>query len=647
MKFFKITAAVTAAMFAVFAVRLADWQLVHGEEYRREAAQSTGTAVTTEAVRGEILDRSGKGLVVNRTRRRIVIDKLSLTPGRLDSLILALIALTERGGDKWNDNFPVDEDGGTYIFRKGDNPFDKTAAEVVKELQEQYDIADGYSPRDLRNLIAVHWQMEQSGFSDGTPYRFADDVSVETMTAVSENTQGVGGAEVQTYPVREAVNPTLAPHLLGAMGAVSEDEYAALSEKGYRLTDRVGKFGIERALESDLRGEGGKKLIVRDADGATLRTIEKTDARPGNTVWLTIDSALQEVTVKALAGHVKAARDSGKAAGEKYSGEDCTAGAAVLLDVRDFSVLAAASCPTYDLNRYSDYGDYYVSLATDETSPLFDRACDGSFACGSVFKPLVAAAALQEQVIAPDDEIICTRYYDYYPSNVVACMHRHGAENLYSAMAHSCNYYFAEVGRRLGIDAMARYAARAGLGAETGLEIGESGGFLAGRDSEDWAPGNTVQAAIGQSDNAFTPMQLATCAATLANGGKRLRTHLVQKITDYAQERTLYEAAAEEAGDLGVSAENLAIVRQAMRGVAEDSDGTAYSVFGGFSVPVAAKTGTAENSGSDHAVFICYAPCDNPEVAAAVVLEHGAVSRFAAETAKEMLEAYFEQKATS
>lgn len=608
-----ICVVILSLIFAAFAVRLADWQLFHGAEYRAVAARAAAVVVTAEAVRGEILDCSGKGLVTNTAHHAIVLEPSRISENERDRLLLTLIELTEQTGDKRTDELDAGAD--------------------IRALKKTYKINGDYDDSRLRGLVSVLWGMEHT---DGDTYTFASDVSEACVSAVSEHTQGIDGVEIQTYHVRSAEQPSLAPHLIGALGAVSAEEYEALADKGYGFTDSIGKFGIEAACESELRGTGGEQLLAPDADGDVSNALETTNARRGNTVWLTLDSDLQKTASESLADNVRAARKAGA--------EDCTAGAAVMLDVGDFSVLAAASCPTYDLNSYSEYGDYYIKLTQDESAPMFNRACSGSFACGSVFKPCVALAALREDVITPETTVYCARFYDYYPSNIVACMHYHGEENLFTALAHSCNVFFAETGRRLGIERMSDFAAKAGLGEYTGLEIDESRGVLAGRDSDTWTAGNTVQAAIGQSDNAFTPMQLATYTATVANNGTRLRTHLVKKITDYNREKTLSQTLPETVCDLGVEQKHLDAVTKGMLDVTQSPEGTAYGEFADFPVKVAAKTGTAENAGSDHAAFICFAPFEAPEVAVAVVIEHGANTTFAMRTAKDMLRAYFEKK---
>lgn len=518
-----------------------------------------------------------------------------------------------------------------------------SAGDCFDALLKRYKISDRLSISQKTTLVSIHYNMELEKYSNSNHYVFAKNISRSAVNAVSENTQGVSGVEIQTYLTRGASDPDLAPHILGALGSLSEDEYNELKKQGksYSYDDKIGKFGIELACEDDLKGKGGTRVIQRNADGTLVESIETESAKPGNTVYLTIDSKLQKTAVKSLEKNVKAAKQAGKESGQKNNGEDCETGAVVMLSVKDFSVLAAASYPTYDLNRYSEYGSYYVKLSENKNSPMYNRATVGTFACGSVFKPCVAGAALEEKIITDKTKIYCKQDYDFYPTNVVRCMHYHGSLDVTGAIEQSCNYFFADTGRRLGIEPMYLYAQKFGLGEYTGVEIEESKGTLAGRDSTSWQAGNTVSAAIGQSDNAFTPVQLATYVATIANNGERLKTHLVDKVTNYERTKTVKSTDVESYGDCGISKKNLDIVRKAMLGVTQDENGTANYMFGDYKVKVAAKTGTAENSGSDHTTFICYAPYEKPEVAIAVVIEHGAKGRYSMQVAKDLLDAYF------
>ena len=655
---------IIAVIFFGFAVRLFKWQVIDGAEYKKLATTSTAYTVTTDATRGEILDCNGNSLAVNRTGYRVAIDKLFMKPEKLDSTILSLIELMNTRNEKWIDALPIKLDSnGEFVFResmadevktlKSDEYLDlkdsDSAEKCIELLTERYELENYKDKTELRNLISVHYNMELNAYSNTTPYIFAKNISSDMVAIISENMQGVNGVEIQTFLTRTSPNGSLAPHIIGALGSISQEEYEAKTKEGkeYGFNDSIGKFGVESAFEDELRGIGGERLVQKDSDGNVTKVASSVEAQPGHTVYLTLDSKLQKAANTALERQITAARKNGEteslSKGKGY-GEDCETGAVVMLNVKDFSVLAAASYPSYNLNKYSNYDDYYISLAEDKNAPLYDRAFSGSFAPGSVFKPCVACAALQEGIINSSTIFECTKNYTFYPTNPVACMGYHSYISLNSAIAQSCNYYFAETGRRLGIDTMYLYAEKFGLGEKTGLEVDESTGILAGRDSTSWQEGNTVQAAIGQSDNAFTPVQLASYAATIANDGTRLKTHIVKEIRDYERKDTLYKyntKKPEKLNTVGVSRGNLKIVQDAMRSVVSSPSGTANYIFGNYKVPVAAKTGTAENAGSDHTVFICYAPFDKPQVAIGVVLEHGKYGRYSMNVAKALLDAYF------
>ncbi|MDR0915079.1 MAG: penicillin-binding protein, partial [Oscillospiraceae bacterium] len=640
-----------AVIFFGFAFRLYDWQVVHGTQYREEAITSITYDVKSEATRGEIFDVNGTPLAVNETGYNIVLNRLYLQSGSINTTIEKLFDVLAYRNEKWIDELPIIFKNDKYTFKENseyrlnamrDNNIGlgldvsvyAEPWEYIEELAEYYDLTEITDKKLQRDIISVRYNMWRVGFTNTVPYVFAENISTDTVQIISEKTQGFGGVEIQTTYNRVYKNGGLAPHLVGSIGAIFEEEYNELikTDSRYRLTDKIGKFGIESGLESYLKGTAGSKTVSKNADGTIVNVLKTVPAQPGNSVYLTIDAKIQEATDKAIAENVKAAKQNGieevaeaEAANKKQTdgfGEDCVAGAAVMLRVSDFAVLAASSYPTFDLEKYNSDSDYYNALVTDENSPMFDRAFVGSFAPGSIFKPAVAIAALQEGVISEYTPITCTQLYDYYPTDIVRCMGYHGSQNIYQAIYHSCNYFFADTGRRLGIDPMYLYAQKLGLGMKTGLEVYEATGTLAGRDSSQWVTANTVSAAIGQSDNAFTPVQLATYAATIANNGVRCKTHLVDRIVSYEGEKTILQNKADKPTvieTLAVDSYNMNIVQEGMRQAVTSSEGTASYYFGGYDVPVAAKTGTAENSGSDHATFICYAPYDKPEVAVAVV----------------------------
>lgn len=643
----------TILIFIAFGIRLFAWQVVDSEEYKEEAMSSTSYTMSTEASRGDILDKNGKELVVNDSGYMIIFNKLYMKEGSENELIYKLIKLMDLRHEEWIDKLPVYlDDENVYQFKAGNedtvdfiksksmlnmNPY-SSAEDCMAAFIDNYEIDENkYSKEEIRDIVSVRYNMEFTGYSNSNPYKFATDISRDMIAIVLENSQGFPGVECSSTFIRFYKNGTFAPHLLGSVGAISQSEYNELKNDGYSLNDKIGKSGIESALENYLKGTKGEKRITKTSDGAVVEEVETVKAVPGDTVYLTLDTKVQDAANKALKKYVTQA-------GKEYS--DCIAGAAVMLDVSDFSVLACSSYPSYDLGLYNNDADYYSDLIKDETLPLFDRALMGNFAPGSVFKPCVAAAALQEGVIDDGTSIYCSQNYDYYKSDVIRCLGYHSSISVRDALAKSCNYFFADVGRQLGINAMYIYAEKFGMGVETGVEVYESTGILAGRDSEMWYGGNTCQAAIGQSDNAFTPMQLATYVATIANNGVRLKTHFVDKVTDYARENVIVDNGTPEVIEtVGVSSDNMKIVQEGMRSVV--TSGTASDIFSNYKIAIAAKTGTAENSGSDHVTFIAYAPYEKPEVAVAVVIEHGGKGVYSMSVAKEMLDAYFNSKNNS
>lgn len=655
-------------IFAGFATRLFDWQIVHGEEYKEISAASTAHTVDSDATRGEILDVDGHPLAVNETAYNIVINKVYASEdNKLNLIIIDLLNTLKQCDVDYIDELPISYKNGEFVFDEGSegdveyiespsmlNKEGLTAEEIINGLAQRYKANNIDDPYTKRSVISVRYNMEKKGFSYEQVYVVASDVSSDTVAVVSERTQAVPAVEIRTVNERVIKNGTLIPHILGVVGKIDEDEYEDYKEKGYGLDDNIGKFGIEAAMEEYLRGTAGTKTIITDEDGQIVGEEETVESKPGNTVYLTINSRIQEVAAYTIGKNIKEAQKLGledvknakanNAKEQSKMGEDCVAGAAVMLDVRDNSVICAASYPNYDISKYydPDYSDY---LFNNEDIPMFNRAFEGTFAPGSTFKPCVATAALQESIITSDTTIHCNGEYDYYKDDVVHCLGVHGNQKLESAMAHSCNCYFAEVGRRVGITTMYMYAEKLGLGSKTGIEVSESTGVLAGRDSTTWFEGNTVQAAIGQSDNAFTPVQLATYASAIANNGVRYKTHLVRKVVNYERTKNvLYNdpKKPEIEAETGVSQDNIDLVKEAMYAVSQTDN--MRSMAGRYPIKMGCKTGTAENAGSDHNVFICFAPYDDPEIALCVLFEHGGRSYLPQQAACDILDAYFYDK---
>lgn len=662
-------------IFCVFGLRLIDWQIINGEEWLKVSAKTNTSTVKMPAARGEILDAKGNPLAVNKTGYAIVFDKAYMTDETQNRTILQLTTLLDKRKEKWIDELPIQlSASGTYEFvpgREKDVDFLKkylfrgntyvTAEQCVLELEERYD-CKGYSAAQTRAILSVRYNMQKSGFSVSTPYTFASDVSDDTIGIISENAQNLPGATVQVTTVRQYPDGLVAPHVVGTIGSLSQEEYQQFKDEdnlygadnpgGYAYNDTLGKSGIEQAFEDQLRGKSGTRVVETTRTGALASSKVTQAPVSGNTVYLTIDSNLQKVAQASLAKNVQEAQAYGKSqvakTGKSGYGEDCIAGGAVVLNVKDFSVLAAATYPSYDLSKYMSDSAYYLSLINDPTKPLYNRALNGSFMPGSAFKPVVAAAALQENVINQSSTVVCHHVYTFWDDYQPTCMGYHGTTNVLKGLQKSCNIFFFDVGRRLGIESMDLYAKRFGLGQKTGIEISEGKGTLASPATRaaaggTWQGGDVVQAAIGQADNSFTPLQLATYVATIANNGVRLKTHLVSKVTDYSRKNIVQENDPEKPqvmDNVNVSQKNLDIVKKGMREVVQPG-GTAAS-FANYGIAIAGKTGTAENPPhSDNTVFVAFAPYENPEIAVAVVLEYGATGKFSTAVARDIFDAYF------
>lgn len=658
-----------SAIMTVYVLRLMNWQIVNGASFLKQSNESLPATVTMDAARGEILDVNGAALAVNKTVFAITFEKALMTTQTQNKTIQQLTKLLSSRGEKWIDVLPIKLNAkGKYEFITGMeddvvtmksknylnmNPY-ASADECMAEMIKKYAVT-GYSPADTRNIVAVRYNMTNTAFGLSAPYTFAADVSQATISIISENSHLLPGATPKVTTVRQYPSGSLLPHIVGTIGAISPEEYNVLQDKGYSLNARLGKSGIEQTYETLLRGSSGT-MAVKTTDTGALEseTVTKPPSN-GKSVYLTIDSRIQSVLNVSLAQNILATQAKGRElSASNYKGtssmhgEDCVAGAAVVLRVKDFAVLAASTYPSYDLTKYLSDTNYYTSLIQNKAKPLINRAFDGAFTPGSVVKPYVALAALQEKTITTSTQLLGNSVYTRYLDQglPLGSIGNYGMITCNYAIQMSSNSFFYEVGYRLGITDMNLYAKRFGLGVKTGVELGESAGVLAGITQRAaagggaWYDADTSQAAVGQSDNQFTPLQLATLAATIANNGNRLKTHVVDKVTDYTRKTVVTQTAPEIVDNIGVSQANLDYVKQAMRSVA--TDGTASSTFKDYGIAIAAKTGTAVRTPhSDNVVFIGYAPYDNPQIAVAVVLEYGATSVYSNTVAKDIFDAYF------
>lgn len=660
---------VVALLFGVYGVRLFQIQIVEGEYYADAAFSNTTTSVSIAASRGEILDRYMQPLAVNRTTYSVIFD-YNYFPKRTyadqqkqqNDIILALTNLLSAAKETWNDTLPISRKA-PYTFDEGRESSVAalkkslrmadyaTADNCMDELIKTYRLED-YTPEQQRRIAGVQYEISVRGFTAKNAFHFSDDVSKTTATAIEENSRIFTGVNIQTTPVREYVGGTVACHLIGTVGPIYAEEYEKLKQQGYALNDTVGKDGIEAALESSLRGKTGTRNIVKNSKGQIIEEYESAAATPGNTVILTVDSRLQAAAQTALKEELEALRAQPEKdkKGKPTKGRDVVSGSVVMLDVKDGGVLVSASAPDFDL---STYRENYSSLIADSGKPLFNRALNGTFVCGSVFKPAVATAALAEGVITADTKIKCTKKYTYYKDYQPSCLHYDGPIKVSRALCVSCNYFFFDISRQLGIAKMNRYCKLFGLGQKTGIEIGEAQGILAGPEEREarggvWNPGDTLSAGIGQSDNLFTPVQLAAYTMAIANNGVRYKTHLVYSVLSYDGST---ETAVKPQVEAKVSVKNEVwdTVKHGMYEAGNSPDGTVYKFFKDADYTIACKSGTAQTGikgATDHSVLIAYAPADKPEVALAVLIERGGGAS-SKNVARKVLDAYFENRATN
>ena len=489
--------------------------------------------------------------------------------------------------------------------------------------------------------------MEAVGFSRANDYVLAKDVSMETVT--HEKELGIAGIGFSTNASRVYCFPGYASHILGQTGPIYAEEWSYYKELGYAMNARVGKSGCEAAFEAYLHGQDGVKVVVEDADGRIISEYMKTEPVAGQDVYLTIDINLQIAAEEALKENVQYIQNN-------HNRPDCKAGALVAMDPQSGAVLALASYPSYDLTTYNrDYNE----LASNDALPLLNRALSGLYAPGSTFKPGMVAAGLTEGIVTASTKLECAGTYTYYQSyqpdcwihNSSGAVKQHGWINAAEALRVSCNCYFYELGRRLGITNMNLYCRMFGLGYSTGIELGEQTGSLAGPDHRadmhglEWQPTDTIAAAIGQSDNAFTPLQLGVYTSTLFNGGTRYAAHLLLKVRDFSTRTDTMVTTPTVLSQFTLpEANRLTVIEGMEQMVATSSEVSRY--MKNVPVTVAGKTGTAQtgSKSTENGLFICAAPSKSPEIVVVSVIERAGGGSYSAMSAGRVLEAYYKNK---
>jgi penicillin-binding protein 2 len=458
------------------------------------------------------------------------------------------------------------------------------------------------------------------------------DIPRDQVAFVEENNRLLGGIHLKVEPLRDYHYGELAAHTLGYLGEINRDKLMK-GEAGYRMGDIVGKEGIEFLFEQEMQGKKGYKEVEVDVSGRELAVLRKSPPQSGNHLQLTLDLRIQQVVEQAMTG----------------TEEEPINGSAVVLKVQTGEILAITSKPAFDPNLFSAGISVaeWRKLLFNAQHPLQNRAIDGQYPPGSVYKIIAAYAALEEQAVDPEETVFCPGYYRL-GRRVYRCWRRggHGDVNLHDALVQSCDVYFYTVGHKLGIDTLGRYAKMLGMGSLTQVNlIGEKPGLVPTKDwklkarGEEWLAGETISASIGQGFNLVTPIQQARLLATVANGGTVLKPYLVRQIKD-KDGRVVKETFPSIEKRLESRPDTLSLIQKGLFGVVNEKRGTGWRARL-KQIKVAGKTGTAQvvrlkkgpkseedeeeilYKHRDHAWFVGYAPFENPEIAVAVIVEHG------------------------
>jgi penicillin-binding protein 2 len=637
-------------------------QIAGETQYRTEAIKRTAPEISVTSARGEIVDRYGRAIAKNRLGYSVVFTRAQLPKGKENETIWRLTNLLSEMGEEWIDTCPIviDKNGYASFTDETLKTVDKmktklqlqkyaTAQNCLDTMCADYEL-DGIPIDVARTIMGVRLEMDLAAFSSSNPYTFATDISLEAMQKIKENSATLKGVDIVVVPIREYADGTIAPHIIGNTGPIFAEEYEQLSKMGYKMTDIVGRFGIESKYESELKGTDGRKKVKRDDDGNIVYEEYTRDAQPGNTIVLTIDSELQKLAQKSLGNTITSIAKKGGFT----TGRDADSGAVVVMNCRTFEVLALVTYPSFNL---SSYNEDYDSLVKVPAKPLFNRALNGIYAPGSTFKPSVALAGLQEGVITRSSMITCNKKYvlTEYNNFTLRCLGTHGSINVTTALSKSCNVFFYHTGYELGITRLNDYCRQLGLGVVTGVGLGESKGVLAGREEresreENWFAADTLTAAIGQNDNRFTPMQLCAYIATIANGGTRYESRIIKTIKSFDYSKTILEDTSDRPkilNNLNVQPINLKYVKEGLLSVTQE--GTASAVFSNYGVRVGGKTGTAETTktATANAIFLAFAPYDNPEIAIAIIGEKCGHGSEMTQTARDIFDEYFFSEKTS
>lgn len=656
----------------VLIVKLFDLQIVHGAEYLEQSNTRLTRESVLEAARGSILDKTGAELVTSKMEFSLEMYKTKADTDTLNIDILNMIQVLDKYGVSYVDSFPINinpfefkiSDENLANWKKSNNLEQNiTAQEAFNKFKDKYKIKNTNDIEQIRKIITIRYELAKNGYSSTRSVTIAKNIPREAVAEFSESSEKFTGVNIVVQPVREYTSGNLASHILGYASQINQQEYEA-RKNTYSQNDIIGKTGIESVFEEYLKGKNGTKQIDMNVDGTTTAEYISEEAVAGSDIVLTIDANLQRVTENALKANIEKIATGGF--GQAY---DARAGACVVMNVNNGEILAMASYPDYNPADFVGgiSQEAWNNYTNNTAKPLVNKAIQNSYSPGSTFKMVTAIAGLQTGVIDLNTKIndtgVYTKYRDYQPRCwYYTDYHRgHGYLNVSGAIEKSCNYFFYETSDRMGIDNLVRFAKYFGLGSKTGVELeGEIPGVVSSKESkqklhnnEPWSAGDTLQSAIGQYDNEFTPVQMARYISMLANGGNKIDTTIIktirnpdgsetsrEEINKFIQNKLNLEADNSE--NIEINQDYLRAVLEGMQSVTSDTGGTAYVRFKDFNISVGGKTGSAEAPGNKvHAWFVGFAPFENPEIAIVVMVENGGHGNYTAEVVRDIMAEYF------
>lgn len=651
----------------VLIVQLFNLQIVNGKEYRETSNTRLSRETAIKAARGSIKDRTGNMLVTTKMGFNIELYKTKINTTTLNKTILNTIKILENNNDKYINNLPIsiepfkftidDEESQVNWKKENDIKEDATPEQCFYELKEKYKIEQD-NILEAYKIMVVRYEISRNGYSSIRPVTIAKDVSRESAVKLGEQSIYFPGISATNEPMVSYPSGSLASHILGYVGNITETELDG-REDTYGINDVIGKVGIQYVFEEYLRGKDGIKQLDMSVDGTITDEYITQEAVAGSDVILTIDANLQAATEKALANNIKKI-----ASGGFSKRSDAKAGAAVVMNVKTGEILAMASYPDYEPELFVNGISQKKLDEYNKGDNIFNRAISGVYAPGSTFKMITAIAGLETGVITPTEKINDIGVYK--KAHEPACWiwnsygMSHGWLNVTEAITHSCNYFFYEVGYRATIDNIAKYAKYYGLGEKTNVELPmEEKGIVATRDKakergDEWQIGETLSAAIGQSYNSYTPIQMAKYISMLANGGEPIDVTIVKSINDVNGNQVSKEditkfvnaklgLTKEKKENLNIKKENIDAILKGMKGVTSEEGGTAYSTFANFNIELGGKTGSAQTDvqGKINGWFVGFAPYEEPEIAVVVLVENAGSGSYTAEVARDILQEYF------